>query len=217
MVRAISDYTGSSPAPSAAPRPRPPGNMVYSVRDQADYTGPGPAPSTSPRPPQSPQYYNTTIAKPSGQPQGGNQVNIYKPQNPHTLSPQQTNAEYNYNQALAYQQADPRYAGKQYQRAGLSSSAGTSYLGAADAANRFTAGMAAAENARMQDAYTNAGIGLSDAEQRSQLALALAGLQDDAAQRDYMHQMQSMRNATGFMGDMMGGFLGGSGPLSGLL
>lgn len=148
---------------------------------------------------------------PEPEPQApANTVGLNTPPNRHTLSPQQTNAQYNYNQALAYQHGDPRYAGKQHQRGGLSSSKGTAYMGAADAANRFTSGMAAAENARMQDAYSNAGVRLADAAQRNQFSLALAGLQEDSAQRDYMYRVQSMQNA-------MGGFLGGSGPLSGLL
>jgi hypothetical protein len=152
-------------------------------------------------------------------PAGGNQVNIAKPTNNNTLSNRQTQGNYNYNQAMAHYQGDPRYAGKQYQRAGMSSSAGTNYLGSAQAANQYAQNMAAAEAGRMQDAYSNADITLNDAAQRSQFGLALTGLQEDAAQREYMNQLRNQQNAMNAMGNMMSSF-GGGGPsslLSGLL
>lgn len=133
-----------------------------------------------------------------------NQVQIARPQNPYKLSGQQTAGDYNYNQASAYYQGDPRYAAKQYQRGGVSSSKGTAALGAAEAANSYAKGMTAAEVGRMQDAYSNANLSLSDASQRSDFGLALAGLQEDAAQRQYTHNMRNMQGAMNFTGNLFG-------------
>lgn len=155
---------------------------------------------------------------PGGQP-AGNNVNIAKPQNPYQLTGQQQNADYNYNQALAFSQGDPRYASKSFQRGGLSSSKGTAAAGASQAANNYAQGMAAAEAGRMRDAFSNANLALDDASQRSQFGYALSGLQEDAAQREYMNQLRSQQNAMNFMGNMMSSFGGGgsSSLLSGLL
>ena len=57
----------------------------------------------------------------------------------------------------------------------------------------------------MQDAYSNANLGLAAASQRSDFGLALAGLQEDAAQRQYMHNMRTMQNAMNFTGNVFGG------------
>ncbi len=154
-----------------------------------------------------------------GQKAAGNTVAISKPQNPNQLSGQQQNAEYNYNQAMAFAQGDPRYASKEFQRGGLSSSKGTSSAGASQAANNYARGMAAAEAGRMADSFSNANLSLDDASQRSQFGYALSGLQEDAAQREYMNQLRSQQNAMNFMGGMVSPFGGGGSNslLSGLL
>lgn len=146
----------------------------------------------------------------------GNQVSLDRQPNPHQLTNRQTAANYNYNQAMAHSQGDPRYAAKQFQRGGLSSSAGTASLGASQAANQFAQGMATAEAGRMQDAFSNANLALDDASQRSQFGYALSGLQEDAAQREYMNQLRSQQNAMNFMTSSFGGG-GPSSLLSGLL
>lgn len=124
-----------------------------------------------------------------------NVVNQYRPPNPYQLSAGQQQAEYNYNRAQADYQGDPRYNAKQFQRAGLSSSKGTAAMGAAPAANAYAAGMAGAEMGAMKDAYANADLKLADQSQRSQFGMALAGLQEDAAQRNYMHNLKMVQNA----------------------
>jgi hypothetical protein len=160
------------------------------------------------------------VYAPAVQPRtASNRVNLTRPQNPNQLTDRQQSADYNYNQAQAYAQGDPRYAAKQSQRGGLSSSKGTASMGAYQAAGSYAQNMAAAEAGRMRDAYFNANLALDDASQRSQFGLALGGLQENAAQREYMNQLRSQQNAMNFMGGMMSSF-GGSGPsslLSGLL
>lgn len=148
--------------------------------------------------------------------QYGNQVALERPQNPHQLTDRQQAADYNYNQAVAFSQGDPRYASKQFQRGGLSSSAGTAAAGAGQAANNYAQGMAAAEAGRMRDAFSNANLALDDASQRSQFGFALSGLQEDAAQQAYMNQLRSQQNAMNFMTSSFGGG-GPSSLLSGLL
>lgn len=152
-------------------------------------------------------------------PTAANLVDIQRPQNPYLLTGRQQGADYNYNQALAFSQGDPRYSAKPFQRGGLSSSKGTAAAGAYQAANNYAQGMAAAEAGRMRDAYSNANTALEDASQRSQFGYALSGLQEDAAQREYMNQLRSQQNAMNFMGNMMSSFGGGgsSSLLSGLL
>lgn len=124
-----------------------------------------------------------------------NAVTQYRPPNPYTLSSQQQGGEYNYNRAQADYQGDPRYNAKAFQKAGLSSSKGTAALGASPAANAYAAGLAGAEAGAMKDAYANANLTLDDQSQRSQFGMALAGLQEDMAQRNYMHNMRMMQNA----------------------
>lgn len=130
---------------------------------------------------------------------------LHSQPNPHTFSQRQTGAGYNFNRAQAAQQADPRFNAKQYQRAGLSSSKGTAAAGAAQAANAYAKGMATAEAGRMQDAYANANMQLADQVERDRYSNALIGLQEQRNQANWMNDMQSMQNAYGFMGDVMGG------------
>lgn len=136
---------------------------------------------------------------------GGNQVQLGTRPNPHSYSPQQTDASYNWNRAQAVQKADPRFNAKPYQRAGLSSSKGTASAGAASAGAAYAQGMAGAEAARMQDAYANANMRLADQVERDRYSHALIGLQEQNAQANWMNDMQTMQNAQGFMGSMMGG------------
>lgn len=149
-----------------------------------------------------------------------NQVNLKQPTNPYQFTPQQTGASYNYARAQAVQGADPRYSAKKYQKAGMSSSKGTDYLGAGEAANAYATGMANAEAQRMQDAYSNANMQLADQVERDRYSNALIGLQEQNAQANWMNDFQSMNNAMGFMGDMaktgggmFGNVLGGLGKM----
>lgn len=144
-----------------------------------------------------------------------NNVTLKQRPNPYTFSPQQTGATYNYNMAQAVRQGDARAAGKQYQRAGMSSSKGTQYLGAADASNAYSQGMANAEAARMQDAYANANMQLQDQVERDRYSNALVGLQEQAAQQQWQNDFSTMNNAMGFMGNLMGGGGGGGGGMFG--
>jgi hypothetical protein len=150
----------------------------------------------------------------------GPQVTLPQPGNPYTYSSRQTDAAANYAQAQAHRQGDPRAANKAYQRAGLSSSKGTQAAGAADASQAYAANMAASEQARMNDAYSNANVTLNSDAMRNQFGQALAGLSEEAAQMQYMQNMRNMQNATSFMGNLFGTMtqpLGNRGGGSGLL
>lgn len=134
----------------------------------------------------------------------------------------QTAANYNYNRAMADFRGNPRSASKQHQRAGISSSAGTDYLGATQAAGEYANALAGAEQSQMADAYANANYQLDDTIQRNQYGTALAGMMEQANQANWMNNMQTAQNATGFMGDMFGNMTsafggGGKSLLSGLL
>jgi hypothetical protein len=141
-------------------------------------------------------------------------VRIHHNQSSPQYTPQQTNAAANYQRAMADYEANPRATGKQFQRAGLSSSKGTAYAGSAASADAYAKNMAGAEAARMGDAYHNADMHLGDQVRSDQFGMALARLNEQRAQNQAMNNLQTMGNATGFMGDMfqnmMGGFGGGS-------
>lgn len=137
-----------------------------------------------------------------------NNVQIHTQPNPYAYSPQQTAAAQNNAQATAYQMADPRFNAKQYQRAGISSGAGQQYLGAAKGAQEYAQGMAHAQQAGMQDAYSNANMRLQDQTQRNQFGMALAGLQEQNAQNNYMNALQQQQQAMGFIGDQFKNFTG---------
>lgn len=139
-------------------------------------------------------------------PAGGNAVQLGSA-NPYRLSGRQIGAQFNYDRALAAQQGDPRAAAKQYQRGGISSSKGTAMLGAADAGNRYAAGMAQAELGRMQDKYANAGIRLADQAERANFGNALVGLQEQNAQAQWMNQFQNMQNAMASGQSLLSGLL----------
>lgn len=138
-------------------------------------------------------YSNVYLQQPFGGPQ---------------YTQQQTNAASNYQRAMADQAGNPRYTSKQYQRPGLSSSKGTDYAGAAEAAQAYAKGMAGGEAARMGDAYYNANQSLDEQVRRSQFGTALAALNEQRNQAQAMHNLQSMGNATGFMGNVFQDFMG---------
>lgn len=138
-------------------------------------------------------------------------ININPNQAAPQFSQQQTNAASNYQRAMADYEANPRMTGKQFQRGGLSSSAGTAYAGAADSANAYAKNMAGAEAVRMGDAYANAGVELDDQIRNSQFGNALARLNENRMQSQAMDQYQTMGNMTGFMGDIFQNMAGGFG------
>jgi hypothetical protein len=158
-----------------------------------------------------------------GQPATSVNVNLAQPGLGGIYDGRQTNANANYYRAMADFAGNPRAASKQYQRGGISSSAGTDSLGAADAANAYAQNLAASEQARMGDAYANANYNLDDTINRNRFGTALSGLQEQFSQADWMNNMNSAQNAFGFMGNMFGnmtsafGGRGNNSLLSGLL
>lgn len=129
-------------------------------------------------------------------------------------TPEQTSGAANYQRAMADYEANPRYTGKQFQRAGLSSSKGTAYAGSAASADAYAKNMAGAEGVRMGDAYHNAGMHLDDQIRNDQFGTALARLNEQRTQNQAMNQLQTMGNATGFMGDVFGNMMSGFGGRS---
>jgi hypothetical protein len=160
-----------------------------------------------------------------------NNVNLYQSPNPALgYTPQQTNAEANYHQAMAHAASDPRYNAKQYDRPGVSRGKGQYAYGAAQGAQGYAQNMANAEQVRMGDAYANANMQLGEQGRQQEFGMALAGLQEQQAQQDAMFQMGQQSRAMDFAGNafnqMMGGGGGspmaafnsfGGGPLRGLM
>jgi hypothetical protein len=177
-----------------------------------------PSPGQPRRPTTKPAF-----SQPSTQAPTSVNVNLAQPGLGNIYDGRQTNANANYYRAMADFAGNPRAASKQYQRGGISSSAGTDSLGAADAANAYTQNLAASEQARMSDAYANANYNLDDTINRNRFGTALSGLQEQFSQADWMNNMNSAQNAFGFMGNMFGnmtsafGGRGNNSLLSGLL
>jgi hypothetical protein len=144
---------------------------------------------------------------------GFSNVNLYTQPQPPTFAQNQTDAQANYYKAAADQAADPRFNAKQYTRGGISHGKGQDYLGAISGAMSYADNMAKGEQARMSDAWANANRGLGDSVGRERYGMALAGLQEQQAQNDYMNRLQMQQQSMNFMGNMFGnvmGSLGGS-------
>lgn len=164
-----------------------------------------------------------------GWPTTSNQVNLYQQPNPALgFTPQQTNAEANYSQAMAHSMADPRYNAKQYDRGGVSRSKGQYAYGAAQGAKAYADAMSQGEMARMQDAYTNAGLNLGEQARQQDFGMALAGLQEQQAQNAFMQRLGQQGRMMDFTGNVfnqmmglggkaLGGNLMGGNLLGGLL
>lgn len=140
-----------------------------------------------------------------------NRVKLENRPQPQVYNQQQTNAQANYYKAAADQSADPRFNAKQYMRGGISQGKGQNYLGAITGANAYADNMAKGEEARMSDAWANANRGLDDSIRREGFGNALAGLQEQQAQNQYMNALQSQQQAMGFMGNMFGNLMGSIG------
>ena len=155
-------------------------------------------------------------------------MNAAKPSNQVTLkqqprpalgfTPRQTNAEANYQKAIAAASADPRYNAKQFDRAGVSRGAGQYSYAAAKGAQQYADQMSAAEMARMQDAYSNAGLALGEQARNQDFGMTLAGLQEQQGQNAYMQRLSQQQRMMDFTGNVFNQILGGgSGVLKGLL
>lgn len=137
--------------------------------------------------------------------------NIYGRQAP-TITPQQTNADVNYNNAMAAFEGNPRFTQKKFTRPGISAGRGAAYAGALQSANAYATNMGKAANTQMSDAYYNANMNLTEQSRNDQFSHALAGLYEDSAQSDAMFRLKQAQGAYGFMGDMLKNMSGGFAP-----
>lgn len=122
----------------------------------------------------------------------------------------QTDAEANYQLAAGLANADPRMNAKQYDRPGVSRGRGQYSYAAAKGAKAVADGAQGAEMARMQDAYSNAGLALGEQARQQDFGLALSGLQDSQYQNDYMNQMKQRQRMMDFTGNIFNDMLGGN-------
>lgn len=156
---------------------------------------------------------------------GTNSVDMNpKPPKPLGFTDQQTNGAYNFQRAQADAVADPRLNMKAFDRAGFSRGKGQQGYAAAGAANAYADQMSQAQQIPLMDSSVNANMGLQYAASRDQQGLALARLQEQAAQQQAMANLQRQANASGFAGGMFKSLLGGGlmgtgsgGLLSGLM
>lgn len=106
----------------------------------------------------------------------------------------QTAAASNNFQAQAHAAADPRFAMKEFDRAGFSRGAGQASYGAAKAAGQYADLMNQSSNVGMQDYYYNANQALDSQIRGQQFGLALAGLNEDVAQSKFDASMSMMNS-----------------------
>ena len=141
-----------------------------------------------------------------------NQVNLYQQPSPSLgYTPRQTNAEANYHQARAHAMADPRFNAKQFDRPGSSRGKGQYAYGAAQAATAYADSLSQGEAARMQDAYSNAGLRLNDQARQQDFGLALSGLQEQDAQQAAMFNLGQQGRALDFAGNAFNQMMGSAG------
>ena len=147
-----------------------------------------------------------------------NQVNLRRSANPSLgYTDQQTNAEANYQQAMAHASADPRFNAKAYDRASVSRGPGQYAYGASKAATNYAANMAGSEATRMNDAYSNAAMRLNDQARQQDFGFALAGLQEQQNQNIAMNNLRRQGRAMDFYGNIFNQMMGMGGALGGLL
>jgi hypothetical protein len=142
-------------------------------------------------------------------------------QRPQGFTPQQTQGAYNFQKAQAHASSDPRMHMKGFDRAGFSRGKGQQGYAAASSAQAYGQGNAAAEGIGLQDAASNANLGLQYDASRDQQGLALARLQEQMRNQQSMFGIQRQANAMGLAGNIFGGVMnslgGGGNLLTGLL
>lgn len=137
-------------------------------------------------------------------------MNIKLPQTGPGGMPQRlTKAAANQAEAQAYRSSDARAMANQFTRQGFSRGAGQFSRGAVQGAENYASNMAAANQARMGDAYYNADQQLSATARNEQFGTALAGLAEDSRQSEFDNNMQAFRSGYNLLNGLFGGF-GGS-------
>lgn len=124
-------------------------------------------------------------------------------------SNQQTAGNFNYQQAKAYRDSDPRGHAKQFARGGISSGLGQAAEGAAKAANAYSNGMAQAYGTQQNDRWENASSSLQDLGRRTQFGTSLAGLQENDMQGDRMHDLRNQQQNQGLAMSVLGTAING--------
>jgi hypothetical protein len=127
---------------------------------------------------------------------------------PPGITESQTGAAYNFQRAQADAVADPRLNLKAYDKAGFSRGKGQQGYAASGSANAYADQMSQAQQIPLQDAAANANLGLQYSASQDQMGLALARLQEQAAQQQAMAALQKQSNALGFAGNLLSGLLG---------
>jgi hypothetical protein len=130
-------------------------------------------------------------------------------QRPQGFASQQTQGAYNNQKAQAHASSDPRMHMKGFDRAGFSRGKGQQGYAAASAAQAYGQGNAAAEGIGLQDAASNANLGLQYDASRDQQGLALARLQEQLRSQQSMFGVQQQANEMGLAGNIFGGLLNG--------
>jgi hypothetical protein len=135
-------------------------------------------------------------------------VNFSQPDGPR-LSQRQTDAAANQYTAQAHQGADARGTSGAFTKKGMSRGSGQYSLGAVAGARAFADNTARAQQARMNDAYSNAADQLNETSGREMFGTALAGLAEDRNNSQWNDRMDMFQSGYNLLNGLFGG-LGGS-------
>lgn len=119
-----------------------------------------------------------------------------------------TRAAFNQSLAQAHASADPRFNMKPLDRAGFSRGGAQNAMAGIGAAQNLADGIAKAYSGQLQDAQTNAAVGLGNQYASENTGLALGGLAQQQAYANAMAALQRQGALGGLLGGNLDNFLG---------
>lgn len=126
---------------------------------------------------------------------------------PQGLSDRQKSAQFNNQIATALSMGDPRFAVKQYDRAGMSRG-GTQWNQAGiDAAQNLSEGVGKAYDSALGNSQYDSGVQLQGQQAQEQYSQALGGLQQQRAYANQLAALQRQQMGMNFMTSLLGGLL----------
>jgi chorismate synthase len=139
-------------------------------------------------------------------------VNIaVNPPNPNGYNPQQTRAAFNQAMAKAHSDADMRYNMKPLDKAGMSRGGAQQYMAGIASAKNLADGVSQAYAAPVNDAVSNANLGLADKAAAEGLGLGISQIAQQNQYANALAALQRQQAAYGFQNNILGGLLGNFG------
>lgn len=124
-------------------------------------------------------------------------------------SPQQTRGAFNNAMAKAHSEADPRYNMKPLDKAGASRGGSQRMQAGIASAQNLADGIAAAYAVPAADAASNANIGLANAGASEGLGLGVGNIAQQNQYANALAALQRQQSQREFVGSVLGGLTGG--------